>query len=146
MRPQLCILFMLAALAAAHVAVAAEQPPTPGYCPHALKPLPRNVDRVVERIVKKIEPQFREKLLVTRREDLVQFQEWNTGIRDALCLGAGNNDQLIRSACNGELCHPETASTVIMEAVWDRLANVQRVLRPEQRANLTAKTTLSAKN
>jgi hypothetical protein len=139
MRPQLCILFMLAALAAAHVAVAAEEPPTPGYCPHALKPLPRNVNRVVDRIVKKIEPQFRDKLLETKREDLVQFQEWSVGIRDSLCLGAGNNDQLIRSACKGELCHPETASTVIMEAVWERLASVQRVLRPEQRAGLSAK-------
>ena len=140
MRPQLCILFMLAALAAAQVTVAAEQPPKPGYCPHALKPLPRNVNRVVDRIVKNIEPEFREKLLTTRREDLVQYQEWSVGIRDQLCLGAGNNDQLIRSACNGELCHPETASTAIMEAVWDRLESVQRVLRPEQqRARLSAR-------
>lgn len=138
MRPQLCILFMLAALAAAHDAIAADQAPVPGYCPHALKPLPRNVNRVVDRIVKNIEPEFREKLLGTKRENLVQFQEWSTGIRDSLCLEAGNNDQLIRSACHGELCHPETASTVIMEAVWDRLESVQRVLRPEQR--LTAAT------
>jgi hypothetical protein len=132
MRKQVCILFMLAALCAAQVP-AADQPPKPGSCPRALKPLPRNVDRVVERIVKKIEPQFREKLLATKREDLVQFQEWGTGIRDSLCLEAGNNNQLIRSACNGELCHPEEASQVIMEAVWDRLESVQQVLRPEQR-------------
>ena len=138
MRSQLAISFMLAALAAAHVAVAADQPPTPGSCPHALKPLPRNVDRVVDRIVRNIEPQFRAKLLGTKRENLVQFQEWETGIRDSLCLDAGNNDQLIRSACNGELCHPETASTVIMEAVWDRLESVQRVLRPAQRAQLSS--------
>jgi len=107
MRPQLCILFMLAALAATHDAVAAEQPPTPGFCPHALKPLPRNVNRVVDRIVKKIEPQFRDKLLETRREDLVQFQEWSTGIRDALCLGAGNNDQLIRSGATASSAIPK---------------------------------------
>ena len=138
MRLQVCILFLLAASATVQ-ATAAERPPTPGSCPLALKPLPRNVDRVVDRIVKKIEPQFREKLLETKRDELVQFQEWETGIRHSLCLEAGNNDQLIRSACNGELCHPETASTVIMEAVWDRLASVQRVLRPEQqRARLSA--------
>lgn len=142
MRSQLCILFMLAALAAAQVAAAADQAPTPGFCPHALKPLPRNVDRVVERIVKNIEPEFRGKLLETKRENVVQFQEWSTGIRKSLCLEAGNNDQLIRSACNGELCHPETASMVIMEAVWDRLESVQRVLRPEQRA-LSARAQLS---
>ena len=133
MRGQLCIFFMLAALAAAP-ADAADQPPKPGSCPHALKPLPRNVNRVVERIVKRIEPQFRQKLLETKRENLVQFQQdWGTGIRDSLCLEAGNNDQLIRSACSGKLCHPETASMVIMEAVWDRLDSVERVLRPEQR-------------
>jgi hypothetical protein len=132
MRKQVCILFMLTALCAAQ-APAADQPPKPGSCPHALKPLPRTVPRVVDRIVKKIEPQFRDKLLETKREDLVQFQEWGTGIRDSLCLEAGNNDQLLRSACSGKLCHPEEASMVIMEAVWDRLDAVQQVLRPEQR-------------
>jgi len=132
MRSQLCILFLLAAFAATQ-ATAADQPPKPGSCPHALKPLPRNVARVVDTIVKRIEPEFRDKLLETKRENLVQFQDWGTGIRDSLCLEAGNNDQLIRSACNGALCHPETASQVIMEAVWDRLDTVQRVLRPEQR-------------
>ena len=144
MRSQFCILFMLAALAAANVAVAADQPPTPGSCPRALKPLPLNVNRVVERIVKNIEPEFREKLISTKRENLVQYQEWQTGIRQSLCLEAGNNNQLIRSACNGELCHPETASTVIMEAVWDRLESVQRVLRPEQRIQVSERARLSA--
>jgi hypothetical protein len=132
MRIQLSILFILAALAAAQ-AEAADQPPRPGSCPHALKPLPRTVPRVVDRIVKDIDPEFRVKLLDTKRENLVQFQEWESGIRASLCLDAGNNDLLLRSACNGALCHPETASTVIMEAVWDRLESVQQVLRPEQR-------------
>jgi hypothetical protein len=144
MRSQLCILFMLAALGAANVASAGDQPPPAGCCPQALNPLPRNVHRVVERIVKNIEPQFREKLLETKRENLVQFQEWSTGIRESLCLEAGNNNQLIRSACSGELCHPETASIAIMEAVWDRLDTVQRVLRPEQRAQMSARAQLSA--
>jgi len=144
MRSQLCILFMLAALAAAQVATAADKAPTPGVCPNALKPLPRNVNRVVDRIVKKIEPEFRGKLLETKRENLVQFQEWSSGIRESLCLEAGNNNQLIRSACNGELCHPETASMVIMEAVWDRLESVQRVLRPEQRIQVSERARLSA--
>jgi len=135
---------MLAALAAAQVATAADKAPIPGVCPNALKPLPRNVNRVVDRIVKKIEPEFRGKLLETKRENLVQFQEWSSGIRESLCLEAGNNNQLIRSACNGELCHPETASMVIMEAVWDRLESVQRVLRPEQRIQVSERARLSA--
>jgi hypothetical protein len=141
MRLQLCILFILAAFSVAQAATAADQRPKPGSCPHALKPLPRNVTRVVDRIVKNIEPEFRVKLLETKREDLVQFQQgWGTGIRDSLCLEAGNNNQLMRSACNGDLCHPEEASMVIMEAVWDRLDSVQRVLRPEERhARLSGK-------
>lgn len=139
MRQQLWILFILAALAAAQ-ATAADKPPTPGSCPLALKQLPRNVTKVVDRIVKHIEPEFRQKLLETEREDLVQFQVgWGTGIRKSLCLEAGNNDQLIRSACSGNRCHPEEASMVIMEAVWDRLASVQRVLRPEQRLSANSR-------
>jgi hypothetical protein len=112
---------------------AADAPPKPGSCPQALKPLPRSVTEVVDRIVKEIHPKLRETLLTTKREDLVQFQHgWGTGIRDSLCLWAGNNDQLLRSACKGELCHPEEASMVIMEGVWDRLQTVKRVLRPAQ--------------
>jgi hypothetical protein len=91
--------------------------------------LPRSVPQVVDRIVREIRPDFRKKLLLTKREDLVQFQQgWGTGIRNSLCLLAGNNDQLLRAACRGNLCHPEEASMVIMEAVWDRLHKVKRVM------------------
>jgi hypothetical protein len=131
MRQKICILLMLAALSAVQAGVAEPPvgPPKPGSCPHALKPLPRSVTQVVDRIVKGISPDFRRILLKTKREDLVQFQHgWGTGIRNSLCLLAGNNDQLIRSACDGELCHPEDASMIIMEAVWDRLHTVKRVM------------------
>ena len=132
MRQQLCLLLTLAALAPAPVG-AADPPAKPGSCPHALKPLPRNVTRAVDRIVADMYPELREKLLTTKREDLVQFQQdWGKGIRTQLCLVAGGNDQLVRSACKGELCHPEEASQIIMEAVWDRLQSVKKVLRPGQ--------------
>ena len=130
MRHQICIALMLAALTSVQ-AGAAEPPPKPGSCPHAVKPLPRNVTRAVDRIVRDMYPQLKEKLLQTKREDLAQFQVgWGTGIRNSLCLTAGNNDPLIRSACDGELCHPDEASMVIMESVWDRLQKVKRVMRP----------------
>jgi hypothetical protein len=130
MRHQICIALMLAALTAVP-AGAAEPAPKPGSCPHAVKPLPRNVTRAVDRIVRDMYPQLKEKLLQTKREDLAQFQVgWGTGIRNSLCLMAGNNDQLIRSACDGDLCHPEVASMVIIESVWDRLQKVKRVMRP----------------
>jgi hypothetical protein len=125
------IVLILAALTAARAGAveAPTSPPKPGSCPQALKPLPRSVTQVVDRILKDIRPEFRKTLLKTKREDLVQFQHgWGTGIRNSLCLLAGNNDQLLRSACNGELCHPDDASLVIMEAVWDRLHAVKRVM------------------
>jgi hypothetical protein len=132
MRLQLSIVLLLAALPAAP-AGAADPVPQPGRCPYAIKPLPRSVARAVDRIVADMYPELREKLLTTKREDLVQFQQdWGKGIRTQLCLVAGGNDQLLRSACNGELCHPEEASMVIMEGVWDRLQSVKKVLRPGQ--------------
>jgi hypothetical protein len=131
MSRQICILFMLAVIHADPAASAAD-PPEPGRCPYAIKPLPRNVTRAVDRIVADMYPEFRGKLLTTKREDLVQFQDWGKGIRTQLCLDAGGNDQLLRSACKGEICHPDTASQVIMEAVWDRLQSVKKVLRPGQ--------------
>lgn len=134
MRQQICIL-MLAALSATQ-AGAAEPPPKPGYCPYALKPLPRNVTRAADRILKDMYPELKEKLLTTKREDLVQFQtDWGAGVRNSLCLLAGGNDQLIRSACKGELCHPEEASMVIMQEVWTRLQKAKRVMRPAETAN-----------
>jgi hypothetical protein len=132
MRQQICILFMLMAFAPLQ-AGAGEAAPKPGHCPYALKPLPRNVPRAVDRIMEGMYPALKDKLLSTKRDDLVQFQtDWGSGIRNSLCLNAGGNDQLIRNACKGELCHPEDASLVIMGAVWDRLQSVQRVLRPMQ--------------
>jgi hypothetical protein len=131
MRLQLSILLLAATLPVAP-AQAAETAPEPGRCPYAIKPLPRSVPRAVDRIMADMYPELREKLLTTKRENLVQFQEWSKGIRTQLCLEAGGNDQLLRSACNGELCHPDTASQVIMEAVWDRLQSVKKVLRPGQ--------------
>jgi hypothetical protein len=134
MRQKICVLLVLIAFAALPVN-AADPPPKPGHCPYALKPLPRNVPRAVDRIMVGMYPELKEKLLTTKRENLVQFQtEWGSGIRNSLCLNAGGNDQLIRNACRGELCHPEEASLVIMEAVWDRLQSVRKVLRPENGA------------
>ena len=143
---QLFILLILTALTAEPVANAAELPPEPGRCPNAIKPLPRNVTRAVDRIVADMYPEFRDKLLATKREDLPQFQDWGKGIRTQLCLEAGGNDQLMRSTCKGELCHPETTTTVIMEAMWDRLQSMKKVLRPGQPIPKFAPTSESTRN
>ena len=131
MRRQICIFLVLAALTAvpAGAAEVPESPPKPGSCPLALKPLPRSVPQAVDRIVKNLHPELRKTLLTTKRENLVQFQQdWGTGIRNSLCLFAGNNDQLIRSACDGQVCNPQEASLVIMQGVWDRLQSVKKVM------------------
>lgn len=137
MGQKICILVLLTALSAPQVGTAQlANPPKPGSCPAALKPLPRSVSQAADRIVRNIHPEWRKTLLKTKREDLDQFQYvWGTGIRDSLCLQAGNNDQLLRSACGGKLCHPEDASMIIMETVWDRLQVVKKVMPPVQAAS-----------
>src|SRR5688500_4276315 len=65
MRQKICILLMLAALSAARASAVEPptSPPKPGSCPHALKPLPRSVTQVVDRILREIRPEFRKTLL-----------------------------------------------------------------------------------
>ena len=131
MRQQICTLLILAVLSTAPAGAAEvpESPSKPGSCPNALKPLPRTVGQAVERIVKGIHPELRKTLLQTKRENLAQFQQdWGTGIRNSLCLFAGNNDQLLRSACDGQVCHPQEATLVVMQGVWDRLQSVKKVM------------------
>ena len=136
MRQQIGFVLILATFFAAPAGAAAEAPPKPGSCPLAITPLPRNVTRAVDRIVRDMYPELRETLLKTKREELVQYQtDWGKGIRTQLCLQAGGNDQLLRAACHGELCHPEEASMVIMEAVWTRLQGVKKVMRPADAPN-----------
>jgi hypothetical protein len=114
----LCVLLMFLALAALP-AQAAE--PKVERCPLAQRPLPQSLTEAVDLIVKELDSKSRATLLQTKREDLIQFHHgWGTGIRNSMCLWGGN-DQLIRSACGGKLCHPDDASMLIMEAVWDRL-------------------------
>ena len=94
----------------------------PERCPLAPKPLPRTLDEAVTRIVTHLTPESRKTLLETKRGELINFHTgWGTGIRNDMCLWGGGNEALIRSACGGQLCHPDDASMRIMEAVWDRI-------------------------
>ena len=105
-------------------AIAAEpsalQPQTE-RCPLAPRPLPQSLQEAVDRITEKLDTKARETLLNAKRDDLIRFHHgWGTGIRNSMCLWGGN-ESLLRSACGGELCHPDDASMKIMESVWDRL-------------------------
>ena len=64
----------------------------------------------------------RDKMLVrnTRKEDLIKFDlSWGQEIRNRCGLWKGN-DLLIKDA---KLNHPDSVSTMIMEAVWEKLQN-----------------------
>jgi hypothetical protein len=56
----------------------------------------------------------------TKRSDLIKFHHgWGTGIRNHYGLWRGNK-KLIESAC-GKPCHPDDASMIIIEKVWEAL-------------------------
>ena len=80
---------------------------------------PATVDAVVADILAGLSEQDKETLLRTKREDLIRFHHgWGTGIRNHYGLWRGNKE-LLRSACGGEPCHPDDASMVIIERVWE---------------------------
>ncbi len=57
----------------------------------------------------------------TAKDDLIKFHHgWGTGIRNHYGLWRGNKE-LLRDACGGDACHPDDASMVIIEAVWEEL-------------------------
>jgi hypothetical protein len=101
----------------------ADQPPL--RCTSAVDPLPLTLADAADRIALSLDAKNREMLLKTKREDLAMFHlGWGMGIRNSHCLWHGNR-ALIRSACSGRLCDPESASMKIMEAVWDRVHQKQ---------------------
>jgi hypothetical protein len=56
----------------------------------------------------------------TKRSDLIKFHHgWGTGIRNHYGLWRGNK-KLVESAC-GKPCHPDDASMIIIEKVWEAL-------------------------
>jgi hypothetical protein len=62
----------------------------------------------------------RDKLLIrnTKKEDLIKFHlSWGNEIRNRCGLWDGNDD-LMKDA---RVDHPDSVSTVIMEAVWEEL-------------------------
>jgi hypothetical protein len=62
----------------------------------------------------------RERLKATDKKDLIRYHHsWGMRIRNYYGLWRGNT-KLLESAC-GTSCHPDTASSVIMAAVWDEL-------------------------
>ena len=85
---------------------------------------PETCSGVVEKIYGKLDAGSIKTLRDTKREDLIKFHlTWGMGIRNS--NGLWTKDSKIRRSCAQSLgkddMDPESASTVIMEMVWDRV-------------------------
>jgi hypothetical protein len=81
---------------------------------------PTTVEDTVRDIVARLPAPDKERVKTTKKEDLILFHHgWGTGIRNHYGLWRGNA-KLIASACGGP-CHPDDASMLIIEAVWQEL-------------------------
>lgn len=80
--------------------------------------LPKTVEEAVDHILAKMKDEDKSLVRRTPQTDLIRFHHgWGTGIRNSFGLW-GRNPELLE-ACGGG--HPDDASMVIIEAVWERL-------------------------
>jgi hypothetical protein len=83
---------------------------------------PTTVVVAVKDIISSMSEEDKETIRRISKDDLIQFHHgWGTGIRNYYGLWRGN-DKLREDAC-GEGCHPDDASMVIIEKVWESLRN-----------------------
>lgn len=84
---------------------------------------PTTLEEAVSVIFSHLSAEDKETLRQTPKEDLILYHmSWGMGIRNEFGLWAGN-EALLKSACGGTPCHPDTASMRIMEGVWDKAQN-----------------------
>jgi len=89
--------------------------------PFSSNKYPDSVDAATEILIARLSDEDRLRVKNTKKEDLIDYHHgWGTGIRNDFGLWDGN-EKLLRSACHGEICHPDDASMVIIETVWTRL-------------------------
>jgi hypothetical protein len=82
---------------------------------------PKNLDAAVTEIVSNLAEKDKKTVRETPKKDLIKFHHgWGTGIRNSFGLWRGN-EELLKSACGGSLCHPDNASMIIIEGVWEAL-------------------------
>jgi hypothetical protein len=84
------------------------------------KRLPRTVDEAVAEIISGLSDENKALVRGTARRDLIRFHHgWGTGIRNDFDLWGGNTELL--ASCGSPRMHADSASMVIIEAVWSRL-------------------------
>ncbi|HZO46088.1 MAG TPA: DUF6794 domain-containing protein [Xanthobacteraceae bacterium] len=82
--------------------------------------LPTTVEGVVRDIIARLSAEDRALVKSTRKQDLIKFHHgWGTHIRNRYGLWQSSSN-LIQEACGGP-CHPDDASMLIIQAVWQTL-------------------------
>jgi len=83
---------------------------------------PTDVQLVVSDIISSMSEADKEVVRNTKVDDLIRFHMgWGTAIRNRYGLWRGNAKLLV-SAC-GKPCHPDDASMIIIQSVWQELQN-----------------------
>ena len=81
---------------------------------------PTTVDATVNDIIASLSEEEKKRVRNTKKNDLILFHlGWGAGIRNYYGLWRCN-DQLREDAC-GKECHPDDASMIIIEIVWEAL-------------------------
>jgi hypothetical protein len=105
----------------AYTCAAGEAPASPPKSTIERDTWPTTVDEAAKRIAVELDDESKARVRTTRKDQLIQFHHgWGMGIRNSLGLWRGN-DRLLESCGGGRRAHPETCSTVIIEAVWTLL-------------------------
>jgi len=82
--------------------------------------LPTTLDAAADWIIASLDSDSKQRLLSIPKADLTQFHHgWGTGIRNELGLW-GTNEALLTD-CGSSQMHADDASSVVMEAVWNKL-------------------------
>src|SRR5689334_14439712 len=93
---------------------------------------PQTVDEAVDRLLQGISDKDKETVRTTPKDELYKFHfVWGMGIRNAFGLWKGNA-ALMKSCAemrygpgsDARFMHPDDASGVIIEAVWQRLQHI----------------------
>ncbi len=79
---------------------------------------PRSVDEAATRIIASLSEEDKKTVRETPRDELIMFHMgWGMGIRNSTGLWRGNEELLKDTGVE----HPDGASMVIIEAIWERL-------------------------
>lgn len=93
--------------------------------------LPVTLEAAVDQIVSELTQEEKQKIKQTPHNKLILFhRSWGAEIRNTYRLFDGN-DELRKSACGREKCHPDDASMEIIYGVWNVLNGNEYRFKPK---------------